>query len=74
MKLLNTEQTARILGVQPKTLEVWRWRGYGPAFRKVGHLVRYEEGEILAWLDAQSRTSTSVVPSGHTRETGSLGR
>lgn len=58
MRLLNTEQTAHMLGVQPKTLEVWRWRGYGPAFRKVGHLVRYAEEEVLEWLDGRLHQNT----------------
>jgi hypothetical protein len=60
MRLLDTHQTARLLDIKPKTLEVWRWRGFGPAFRKIGHLVRYEEAEVLAWVDAQARGNTTA--------------
>jgi predicted DNA-binding transcriptional regulator AlpA len=59
LKLLNTPQTAEILGLRPNTLEIWRVQGKGPIYRKVGKLVRYSESDVLAWLDTQSRTSTS---------------
>lgn len=62
MKLLSNEQTATLLGVQPKTLESWRWRGFGPGWKKVGRLVRYAEGDVMTWLEAQSRGSTSEGP------------
>lgn len=62
LKLLNTPQTAEILGLRPNTLEIWRVQGKGPTYRKVGKLVRYSESDVLAWLDTQSRTSTSQRP------------
>jgi predicted DNA-binding transcriptional regulator AlpA len=62
MKLLSGAETAQILGVKPKTLETWRWRGIGPLFVRVGRLVKYSESDVLAWVAAQKRRSTSDSP------------
>lgn len=58
-RLITTGQTAALLGVRVTTLESWRLRGNGPCYRKIGRLVRYAEADVLAWIDAQTRTSTS---------------
>jgi hypothetical protein len=62
--LLSNEQTAAILGVKPNTLEIWRCKGKGPAFIKLGahpsSPIRYRRSRLMAWLDAQSFTSTSA--------------
>jgi predicted DNA-binding transcriptional regulator AlpA len=45
---------AAFLGVTEATLADWRYRGrHGPAFVKVGRLVRYRLEDLDAWLDAQ---------------------
>ncbi|WP_454756887.1 helix-turn-helix transcriptional regulator [Cupriavidus campinensis] len=62
MKLLTNTQTAELLGLRSNTLEIWRTQGRGPVFRKIGRAVRYAEADVLAWLDAQTRTSTSHQP------------
>lgn len=59
IKLITAGQTATLLGVRVTTLESWRLRGNGPRYRKIGRLVRYAETDVLAWIDAQTRTSTS---------------
>lgn len=59
IKLINPTQAATLLGVRVSTLESWRLRGTGPIFRKIGRLCRYAESDLLAWVDAQMRTSTS---------------
>lgn len=59
IKLLNNADTAEILGVRPNTLDGWRVKGIGPVYRKIGRAVRYVESDVLAWLDAQTHTSTS---------------
>lgn len=59
IKLINSSQAATLLGVRVTTLESFRIRGTGPAYRKIGRLVRYEERELWEWLEAQTRTSTS---------------
>ncbi|PLP98746.1 helix-turn-helix transcriptional regulator [Cupriavidus pauculus] len=62
MKLLTNMQTAELLGLRSNTLEIWRTQGKGPVYRKIGRAVRYAEADVLAWLDAQTRTSTSQQP------------
>ena len=47
------------LNVKPKTLEDWRLKGRGPKFIKTGSLARYRHRDVLAFIDAQTRTSTS---------------
>lgn len=54
----ETELAARFR-ISVKTVQKWRQTTHGPAFIKVGRLVRYRESDIQAWLDAQTRTNTS---------------
>jgi len=62
-ELLDNEQTAAMLGIKPNTLEIWRLKGKGPPFVKLGATkqspVRYERAEVARWLREQSFTSTS---------------
>jgi hypothetical protein len=44
---------AAFLCVTEATLADWRYRRRGPAFVKVGRLVRYRPEDLDAWLDAQ---------------------
>lgn len=62
IKLLNNAGTAGMLDIRPNTLEIWRTKGEGPPYRKVGRAVRYVEAEVIAWLDAQTHTNTSQYP------------
>lgn len=55
-----THKAAEILGgLSPRTLERWRLEGKGPAFVRAGSRCLYREDDLLAWLDANRRTSTS---------------
>lgn len=56
---VGPEDAAERLGVQRSTLDNWRWSGAGPRYVKVGGRVRYRLADLAAWLDAQTRTSTS---------------
>ena len=49
-RLLTTEQTSTLTNIPERTL--WRYSRSGimPAPRKIGHLVRYDREQILAWL------------------------
>lgn len=61
-QLVTTEQAAEILGgIKPNTLENWRCHGgiRGPRYIKCGRLVRYRVEYLEAWLEAQTRQSTS---------------
>ena len=59
MKLLTNKEAAELLGLKPNTLDIWRIQGKGPAYRKVGRLVRYSESDVISWIDAVTCTSTS---------------
>lgn len=74
-KLLTNAEAAAMLGLQPTTLEIWRTRGKGPKFVKLGFSkqapIRYYEEEILSWLEAQCFNSTSAYPHSKTVDTAS---
>lgn len=58
-KLLTSDQVADLLGVQEGTVRLWRMQGKGPRFKKIGTLVRYDEADVLAYINAGTRISTS---------------
>lgn len=62
--LLDNEQTAALLGIKPNTLEIWRHKGKGPAFVKMGDTpqapVRYLRSVVTEWLALRSFASTSA--------------
>ena len=69
--LLDNEQTAALLGIKPNTLEIWRHKGKGPRFVKLGRAaqapVRYQRSAVAEWLEQQSFASTSAYsPAAHT--------
>jgi excisionase family DNA binding protein len=60
-QLIDQTALCRMLGVTTKTVEMWRVRGRGPRFVKVGSLVRYRKADIQAWLTSRTASSTSQV-------------
>jgi hypothetical protein len=62
--LLTNEEAAALLGIKPNTLEIWRTKGKGPEFVKLGHTksapIRYLRAKIFEWLERQSFSSTSA--------------
>jgi len=44
-------EAARILGCTVACLRAWRYRKFGPAFIRVGRLVRYQTSELLDFMD-----------------------
>lgn len=55
-RLLSTREAAAALAVSPACLEAWRSRGSGgPAWRKIGRLVKYSEDDLAAFLAARTR-------------------
>lgn len=62
--LLDNEQTAALLGIRPNTLEIWRHKGKGPEFLKLGDTpqapVRYLRSKVIEWLAPRSFPSTSA--------------
>lgn len=56
MNLLNPPQVSVLLGDVPEgTLAQWRHRGVGPRYIKVGKHVRYDERDVLVWLESCRR-------------------
>jgi excisionase family DNA binding protein len=59
MSFMTTQQAADKLGISKRTLEGMRLRGGGPAYIKVGRLVRYSDELLEQWLLANQVGSTS---------------
>lgn len=59
MALIDENDAAKALGVQPCTLAAWRVRGSDLPFIKVGRAVRYDEDDIAAWIASRKVHSTS---------------
>lgn len=49
-KLMTTDETAAYLGVKADTMAIWRHRGTGPRYHKVGSTVRYRLSELEMFL------------------------
>ena len=49
--LLDTRQTAKLLGVSMQWLEIGRQKGYGPPFIRISpRRVRYRRDKLRKWL------------------------
>ena len=59
MVLYNTKKTAELFGISHRTLESWRISGQGPAFIKMGKLVKYKQSDLDEFLLNQTRANTS---------------
>jgi DNA-binding transcriptional MerR regulator len=61
-KLLSTAEAARILGLVPQTLRIWRSRGGGPAYVRYGGprgRVYYHPEDLNKWLEDRKAENTS---------------
>ena len=52
MPLLSPQEVSELLGVSTGTLRSWRERNDGPAWLKVGKLIKYERDGLDVWLAA----------------------
>ena len=59
-EVMTTEEAARYCRVSRQFLEIARVRGNGPAFVKLGRIVRYRRQTLDQWLAENEVTSTSV--------------
>lgn len=63
MRLLDTVQTAALLGISPNTLKLWRHKGRGPRFVKLGDAAQsgvvYDEADVRAFIESRKCRSTS---------------
>lgn len=58
--LLDETALARFLGCTPAALQLWRRENRGPAYVRVGRLVRYTGRDVKAWIDAQTVRGVSA--------------
>lgn len=58
---LDNETAARMLGIAPHTLAKTRLTGAGPVHTKIGKRVIYRRSDLMAFIDASKRRSTSDV-------------
>lgn len=62
--LLPTPDAATYIGVKAQTLRVWRGRGCGPAFVRLGTgpstRAAYRRAELDAWLTSHTFKSTAA--------------
>jgi predicted DNA-binding transcriptional regulator AlpA len=69
--LLTTKEAATLLGLKYGTLEIWRSKGQGPEFLKLGDsngaAVRYQRSVLTAWLAQRAYKSTSQHTVAHAR-------
>ncbi|MEN8374402.1 MAG: helix-turn-helix domain-containing protein [Gemmatimonadota bacterium] len=58
--LVDERDAAAALGLQPRTLAVWRSRGDGPPHVRISsRCVRYRVADLEAWAAERVRTSTA---------------
>mgnify|MGYP006431491995 CR=1 FL=1 len=65
-KLLNQKEVASIIRKSEAWLERQRWLGEGIPYRKIGRSVRYQEDDILSFLEEQPKIKT--YPGGNNNE------
>lgn len=59
IELLSTAQAAQAIGLADQTLRVWRLKGIGPRFVKLGNRCRYDTRDLAAWIESHKRSSTA---------------
>lgn len=60
-RIATTKETADYLGLSHRTLEIWRLKGCGPTYLKLGAAVRYDLNTVDEWALARTRHNTSAV-------------
>jgi excisionase family DNA binding protein len=56
--LASTVQVAEFLGVPPRTLDQWAYKGIGPRWSKIGRHRRYRWTDVETYVEAQTTAST----------------
>lgn len=52
--VLSEQDLEERTGIKVKTWQKWRGDGTGPAYVKLGALVRYRPRDVEAWLDSRT--------------------
>jgi predicted site-specific integrase-resolvase len=53
MQLLNEKEAAQKLKLSRQTLAMWRTKGKGPNFIKLGNAIRYSIEDLKAFIDGK---------------------
>lgn len=61
IKHLHQSELSKRWCVSMRTLERWRWSGFGPKYLKIGGRVVYRLQDIEAYEGEQLRSSTSEI-------------
>lgn len=61
LNLMMEEQVSRLLHVSVASLRRWRLERRGPAFIKVGSLVRYKPEDLELWLTTQPTGGSAIA-------------
>jgi hypothetical protein len=56
LEFLTTQQLAKELGRNPRTLDRWNVLGLGPPRTRVGRKVYYKRASVERWLAAQEQS------------------
>lgn len=59
-RLLTRLEVGERYGIPKRYLELAKIRGEGPAYVRVGRLVRYREADVVAWIEA-NRVETAIA-------------
>lgn len=57
-RIMTPDEVADYLGATTTWLAQMRYRGDGPAFLKLGRVIRYRERDLTEWLDSRVRSRT----------------
>jgi excisionase family DNA binding protein len=52
-------ELATFLQVPEATLKDWRHKGTGPTYKRMGKHVRYDQADVMAWLDEIDRDNAA---------------
>lgn len=52
-KLLSTKELSEYLGIAVSTIIEYRMNNKGPIYAKLGHLVRYKQSDVDAWVESR---------------------
>lgn len=58
-RYVDEDFAAEFYGLKPQTMAAWRLRGTGPAFHKIGRLVRYKMSELARYAESRRCENTA---------------
>jgi hypothetical protein len=59
-QLFDEKQAAQVLGCSVAAVRRWRLLNIGPAFCKIGRLVRYRKSDVVAFIEANIRVTRTA--------------